>query len=55
MSEPCKMFSVVLPYKTFEKLKTVAKEHDVSVGRTIRDAVDSFLKNPEIRSKSVRP
>lgn len=45
MSEPYKMFSVIMPFKTFEKLKTVAKEHDISVGKTIRIAVDSFLKN----------
>lgn len=45
MSEPIKMFSVIFPYKTFEKLQTVAKEREMSMGKAVRTAVDFFLKH----------
>lgn len=44
MREPCKMFSLVLPYTTFERLQVVAKAQELSVGRTIRMAVETFLE-----------
>lgn len=43
MREPAKLFSVALPYTTFEKIRAVAKAEEISVGKTIRIAIDSFL------------
>lgn len=45
MGEPIKMLSVIMPYKTFEQLQTVAKRDEISVGRVVRNAVDSYLKS----------
>ncbi|MBI5447823.1 MAG: hypothetical protein HY939_03735 [Gammaproteobacteria bacterium] len=45
MSEPCKMFSVVMPYRIFEQLRDVAQQRELSVGRVIRLAVEIFLKS----------
>lgn len=45
MGEPIKMFSVTMPYRTFEQLKDVARFQESSVGAIIRQGIDLFLKN----------
>ena len=45
MSEPIKMFSVTMPYRTFEQLKGVARFQESSVGGVIRLAIEAFLKS----------
>lgn len=44
MSEPCKMFNFVMPYKIYERLRTLAKEHETSVGNLVRKGIDLLLK-----------
>ncbi len=51
MSEPLKMLTVVMPYKTYEMVKKVAKEADISAGKIIRLAIDSFLKSTNSQTK----
>lgn len=54
MSEPTKMFSVIFPYKTFEKLQTVAKAREMSMGKAVRVAVDFFLRNlPDVEVRTM--
>ena len=45
MNEPCKMFSVVMPFKTYERLKAMAKDRDTSVGGLLRQGADLVLRN----------
>ena len=47
MSEPSKMFSVLMPYRVYEQAKGVAKEKDLSVNRLMRLAIEEFLKRHE--------
>ena len=44
MSEPCKMFSVVLPFSVYERLKAVARLNETSVGGLLREGANLLLK-----------
>lgn len=44
MSEPCKMFSVVLPFSVYERLKAMAKEGETSIGGLLREGASLLLK-----------
>lgn len=44
MVEPCKMFSVVLPFSVYEKLKAISRERETSIGRLLREGADLLLK-----------
>lgn len=44
MNEAIKMFSVILPYGVYERLKIMAKDQEVSVGRLIREGAELMLK-----------
>jgi len=43
MKEPCKLFSVVLPFEVYEKLKAVSRADEISVGELVRRGVDLLL------------
>ena len=49
MSTPCKMFSVVLPFSVYERLKVVAKESETSVGGLLREGANLLLKNNDCK------
>ena len=49
MSEPCKMFSVVLPFTVYEKLKAVAQESETSIGELLRKGAGLVLRSKEHR------
>ena len=40
MSEPCKMFSLVLPFGVYERLKTIARERETSIGGLLREGAN---------------
>lgn len=44
MDEPCKMFSVVMPFSVYERLKAMSKEREISVGGLLREGVNLLLK-----------
>ncbi len=43
--EPCKMFTLVMPFRVYERLKVMAKEHETSVGNLARKGIDLLLKS----------
>lgn len=45
--EPCKMINFIMPFKTYERLKIIAKEREISVGNLARRGIDLLLKNEE--------
>lgn len=44
MCEPCKLTSLHMPYRVYEKAKEVAKEKKLSVNKLVRIAIEDYLK-----------
>lgn len=47
MSEPCKMFSVVLPFSVYERLKALARNDETSIGGLLREGAKLLLKGKD--------
>ena len=41
--EPQKLFSLIMNYSTYEELKGVARERDISTGEVVRKCIDAGL------------
>ncbi|KKT02882.1 MAG: hypothetical protein UV78_C0047G0004 [Parcubacteria group bacterium GW2011_GWA2_43_17] len=52
MSEPCKMFSVVLPFSVYEKLRAVARLNETSIGGLLREGANLLLRGKALDGQS---
>ena len=52
MNEPCKMFSVVMPFSVYVRLKAMAKESETSVGGLLREGANLLLKGKVLNGQT---
>ena len=47
MPTACKLFNLILPFETYEKLKRISKANEVSIAYLVRQGVEIVLNNKE--------
>lgn len=47
MKQACRIFNLLLPFKTYEELKTISARTEKPVAEIIRQGINLVLKNPK--------